>query len=646
MRLRRGVERGSCDFCHRRKIKCDRSSRANEGHSGCSQCDLREVECRLDETDDIRVRRRRQANAQKVAVDGNVAEQSTTSFSPHDSISSSSIPPTASQTTQATTTPADELPYLPFLDASPFDLCSDSIFFLDEIFVTEYESPCWGSAPVMPNQRDVSAAAGDQMSDQRQHQLITTPHPDTPDRQSYWQSCNLNSNTFFGALHAYFDLAALSLPVVLEDAFWQDFEADRCSDALVCAIACRGIPFLEVADKWEIQQRLATRFKDVFLGAQEVGSSGGVMRLDDLEALALMVHFEYDDSNRSSLQSHLERLFFNHDSLVLMILQSQIQDHGSTNSVSSGMLARAKERRTLLFWHVYGLDAFHSLDCKSLSRIPDDDDGLAEKIPLQGDGGYLDAILVLAIIARKIMQLLCNHTVRRKGVKPTHILSIYDQLDHWRHKSCPKHLRTQLIDAEKPRSVGEQTALASAETSQTILLHRTVLLFLEANLYMQIEDCVDRYGISLESTFEAEMVAHRVEYETLRVAHRVVEVSEWSRKYSVQGPDNTQHSLVDMAPSILRNICAGVCFWTCTHGKELLQARPGSMTRFKLLPSSGSAESGETDVQDRVRKYIEIAGTLRDVVATATSHKDTYKVLDRLDTQLHSLNETVNSSYV
>ena len=61
MPLKRGLERGSCDFCFRRKIKCDRQIRATQGFHTCSPCNVRGGQCRLDDSDDIRIRRRQTA---------------------------------------------------------------------------------------------------------------------------------------------------------------------------------------------------------------------------------------------------------------------------------------------------------------------------------------------------------------------------------------------------------------------------------------------------------------------------------------------------------------------------------------------------------------------------------------------------------
>jgi len=126
---------------------------------------------------------------------------------------------------------------------------------------------------------------------------------------------------------------------------------------------------------------------------------------------------------------------------VLMTLQSRICDPGSTSSDPSEMLARAGERRVLLYWHVYGLDAFHCLDRKQISYIPDYDAGRHESLPQHEAKSYFDAILALAIIARNTVQTLCSPAAKRRGVESNDVDVLYEQLYHWRNHSCPKALQ-------------------------------------------------------------------------------------------------------------------------------------------------------------------------------------------------------------
>ncbi|KAH6887038.1 hypothetical protein B0T10DRAFT_515986 [Thelonectria olida] len=646
MRLKRGAERASCDFCHRRKIRCDRFSRASQGHASCSQCSLRAVECRLDDSNDVRLRRLRrpvaQTNTQGEAA-GAVEEQLGTPMeveraalsqtdithadteptldSPFGSHFQPSILSEADSTILVSPQTVDPLPVEPLdilsLDP-PFELSAESLLFLDQIFMQETDSEAWGQtdAPVDTEVRTVDAP-----------QTRTTPNLHLESQPQPWAACHLDETSFTAALQAYFDVGALCLPIIFEDAFWQDYNAGRCADALVYAVACRGVPFTTAADKRDIQQRLAHQFREAFFTEQHKLAGQQHIRLDHLEALALMADFEYDGAHGSPLHSHLEDLFLKHDSLVLLTLQNQIQD--SDSSEPSATLARAGERRSLFFWHVYGLDAFRSLDRKSISRITDDEIDFHTTLVTHNSRSYLDAILALAFVARRMAQSFCNATVRRKGIDPNDLLSLLRQLDHWSNSLCPTRLR-------RPRGTAHEKSSDSISPSSQIRLHRAVVWLLEVNCYMQIEDYVAQYGIRDGASLEAEMVALRVEHEALRAVHDATEVSRWNALRLGQGA--LDYSLADLSPSIIRNICAGVCFWTCSRGSELLQ--PGlSPTRLKY--ATGRKARQEDAKKQRIHSYIKIARQLRDYVATATSHKDTAEVLERVNKPLNALEEEV-----
>lgn len=69
------------------------------------------------------------------------------------------------------------------------------------------------------------------------------------------------------------------------------------------------------------------------------------MRLDDLEAMALMIDFKFDDAHISSTLSW--KLFITYEALVLMTLQ--IRNRGLRASDPLATLACADERFALLY---------------------------------------------------------------------------------------------------------------------------------------------------------------------------------------------------------------------------------------------------------------------------------------------------------
>ena len=651
MKLKSGVERASCDFCHRRKIKCDRASRADQGHADCSNCSLRQVTCRIDDSVDIRIRRRqhtraqnntamahfpprpatpvrKQAGAHEVSQDNpseSVNRQDSDSRVLHDLHSPSQLsfgPEHSALTSLDSALGTSSFPSDAPLD-SPFELSSDNILFLDEIFLGYHEMPL--ETGMFPSMGSTSTSTGDLAVNGYEDEGQRKENAGSRLSQDLWSDCNLDFATFTAALHAYFDLAALHLPIIFEDAFWDDYNQGRCGPALAYAIACRGMPFMALTNKWDTQQLLARKFKKAILEAPHLAFSNASMSLDDLEAQALMIDFQYDDEHSLPLESNLQQLFLTHDSLVLMTLRSR---HGEDSSLK---LARANERRTLLFWHVYGLDAFNCLDRKAISRIQDGEVEQSKIIPNHDTGGYLDAILALAVIARKISQRLNTVAARRRKLHPDCIFSLYDQLNKWQRHDCPAHLQRQR-DSKEPLTPAYDRQSKRLHTR----LHRAVLWLLEANCYLQIEKYVCDYGFQDSAVFSAEMVAMRVEYESLQAAADIVEISEWIRQPLTETQEIAKHSLVDLAPSILRNICAGICYWTCERGQALVEYG---------LPSIFERNSGMKDdnhyLRHCVERYVQTAEKMRNTVAAAASHHDTTSLLEKLDMQLSSVTQAL-----
>ncbi|KAK4067618.1 transcriptional regulator family: Fungal Specific TF [Trichoderma harzianum] len=666
MRLKRGVERASCDFCHRRKIKCDRPLRESQGHDSCSPCSLRGIRCLLDDSDDVRLRRRRRAvvreeerveqspslvattpadtivqnfnhpsinaitvNKEGAPVPSHGLDQSLPSYFPSnfdDGISSS----------------LDQSPHFSFID-TPFELSPESILFLDQIFLGGFETPLEYLQPQALTDIDIQSSMAADFATQDSASESLREASTFSTSQKPWIDCGLDEVAFDSALHAYFDFAAVHLPVLIEDAFWQDYRNGRCSLALVYAIACRGISFSSTLESWNEQQRLALKFREKFLEAQQNSTSRSVMRLDDLEALAIMVNWIYDETQSLYLHSQLGRLFLTHEALVLATLQCQMHDCDEVGQPGPTVpLARSKERRKLLFWHVYGLDAFHSLDQKTISRIPDGKNSeVSSKLPRIDSGSYLDAILSLAIVAREILQVLVTVSTKRNGVKCTDLMNIYDRLNHWQKHDCPSHLR------KKRDADGKLVPLTINESSKTKFLqplHCTILWLLEINCYMQIEDCVSQYGVQIGAPLEGEMMALRVEFEALRAVHDGVEISQWMRQYSAsttRGGITQSHSLIDLAPSIARDICAGLCYWTCERGKRVFSHGSSGLTNIRPRNRQQKGKSEKDQRKQDVNDYREVAKEFRSAVATATSHRDTEYVLERLDKQIASFEQVV-----
>jgi hypothetical protein len=78
-------------------------------------------------------------------------------------------------------------------------------------------------------------------------------------------------------------------------------------------------------------------------------------------------------------------------------------------------------------------------------------------------------------------------------------------------------------------------------------------------LLLQIDDCVSRYGWQNKGSIRTEAVARCMEYERLQAVFKAVDFAEFIRSPQSVDQDAGKILWVDLAPSILRNICAGVC---------------------------------------------------------------------------------------
>ncbi|KAI8633035.1 hypothetical protein F5Y19DRAFT_285808 [Xylariaceae sp. FL1651] len=665
MSLKRGLERVSCDFCFRRKVKCDRSSRARAGHA-CSQCDLRQTPCTFD-SDDVRIQRRRRespkssysnAGAQTPtdtetrqgagpsivsdderthAENSAIALDDDALFAPFSNNAAinatvsigSSLSVITTSTTQSQATDFS-VPNFPDFD---FELSPESISFLDSVFIRNYNTTepntVWGNM-LDPAPQDV---------DEQRSSLTQEQNP--------YLVSDIDTETLEAAIEAYFSFASLALPILYKDAFMIDYNDRRSSLALVFAVACRGSPFVQTKEKWALQQRLASRFRDAYLQARSVGANQEVIRLDDLEALALMVGFDYEKSEdpTSPLYSQLENLFLTHDSLVLMTQQYRIETCRMTSTGLSTVLSRAAERHTILFWYVYGLDAFNSLDRKVASRIRDEDVDLSGQLPGHESRSYFDAILGLAIIARRMTRALRSPIAKRNGVKHQDVESFYKQLEEWHINICPLGLRTRAVDSTSLSSWHESGfSPKGTERNNHLPLHQAVVALLELNCYMQIEDCISQYGIEDRGSHVGQIVDIRVEYESLQAVYKIVDVAQWLERLAVSGPissSTVSHVLVDLAPGILRDICAGASTWLFLRAKRILQKAVNQISHSGLQQAdcpSSNENDGEL-AREQVRSLMKSAVTLRNIAATAISHKDTKPLIERLDEQLRCLKE-------
>jgi hypothetical protein len=581
------------------------------------------------DSDDVRVHRRRKKGRDCADLEGSSLVSTLPEPSLHDR--GTVTPPLGDntslllspQTTLAPTLTPDAITDSPIYASTSeslwtdldFQLSSESILFLDEVFMQGF-----ATSESIANIDDQSNTCAGNANEIMEGAMA--------DRNPY-EIQGIDSGTLETALAAYFDFAYLVLPIIHRDAFMADYESRRSSCALVFAVACRGCPFISVPDKWKLQQQFACGFRLAFLEAQNDTGSKQTIKLDDLEALVLMVDFPYesDGNTTTALHSQLGALFLTHESLVLMTLQYQI--------LSPSALQRAAERKALLLWHVYGLDAFYCLDHGVMSRIQEED--IEEFKPTESFTGhetrsYLDTMLSLASIARRITRKICSPGAKRKGVKLQDVENLYEQLSKWGQDSCPPRLRvTGNINSDLAERKGDSQL---SNTMSTNLLHRAVISLLELNCYMEIERCLD-IGIQDRASAEGEALELRIGYETLKAANKIFQTIECMETFKDHGQvikGRNRYSLVDLSPGILRNMCAGASYWFCSHAQKLLHQQ-----LFFGVENLAHNQHCEILSRQRAEGYLKKATKLRDTAATAVSHMDTGQVVSRVNEQLEAL---------
>ncbi|KAJ6003766.1 hypothetical protein N7522_006458 [Penicillium canescens] len=674
----RGGTRASCNNCHQKKRKCDLPSRLKDGEQKCSRCAAKERECYIGSPNSAcpSKRQRLEHTTPSSSPDERLAPDETnlpstlpqlpfhgetpTAESQEDPgalTERRNYPPSLSSECTAATFPPDvELSARCSTDLS--ELNSQGSSFLHHVFIGAPRAQPSDTAPLAA-QRSDSESDDSPASDRPTSTVVIPKAPHFNIRSFAFNSarshffkvylagatsstgafygrllaiCELSILDFIESLHAYFDFPALYRPFIPEDAFWQDFHADRCGPVLLLAVACRGILCTGLKNREKKQRRLATMFRAEFMKAMTSKARTSTVCLDVLEGMALMVDFNYDDARTPA--DHSWNLFMTHDALVLLTLQSR--KRGPGNLDPSASFASADERFTLLYWDVFGLDAFECLDDKSMSLISDDAFTLTEDLLNHEAGSYLDAILSLSIIARRIVGKLCNAAASAAGIACEDITVLHEQLSHWRHNTLPLELQRP-IDRENEFPAEDRTTRESTPipVGRKVRLQRAILWALEIHCYLQIDDCVAQYGLKNGNSIQAEIF----NLKCLQVVLEAVNMANTIKEYR-PGDQYSEKPLVDLAPSILRNVCAGLCCWVCSRGMESLELHEPQVPDIHSSSREGRLQTlGKDAKAQRRADYAELAKTFRDSVAAASSHRDTKQIVEHLDDQIAPLQD-------
>ena len=613
--------RESCESCYRRKIKCDRSKRLGQGIDKCSSCESRKIACWLDTSKDDRRYHERPISSETYTEASSYASEHVTSQS-----RARNCPSSGPESIKPAATNGGHIPVLPidFSFDNTFSLSNYSQFYLNQVFedMSSTANSYNDAYLELFNEVDsnIYTPNGSSISDTN-----NGPRSMNNEEDVTWLNDITTPEVLGAAINAYFSLASAALPILLPDAFWSDYKAEKCSLALVQAIACRGMPFIKSDDKWKIQQRFAVAFRESFLmnRVEAIESIDEFIRLDELEALAIMIDFQYDDDGLR-LQKSLQKLFLTHDSLVLLTLRYGKLDSQQLQTREPN-LSRYQDRRSLLYWYVFGIDAFHCLDRKRISYIPEIEIAATRALPQNEVKDYLDAILGLAIVARKITYTLCNSVAKNDGISPMAVVHLYRELQIWVTIHSPKDLQQDFHDQDEHAA----TRIPAKKSQWYHQLQSAVLYALEANCIMQIEACVVSCHLKSSRILDVNRTVLRMRSECIGAISLVLEgCVECNLLASISiDPGTISYSQMDLAPSIIRDICVGMCCW-------IYQQMNDSCMDLGLI-SGVCKYTNQGDEQ--IADYVAIAKQLELAVATAVSHRDTIDMIKRLEQQRASL---------
>jgi hypothetical protein len=625
MPLKRGRLRESCCFCHRRKVRCDRSEREAAGRPSCSACSLRGQPCKLEREE---TSQRPRSVRSSGGVPRPLADAPETAISDMPVTPRSPLRPSPQAPTEAAAAPREPgsrslVNYAPFSGAVPDDtffLSMPGAAYLDDVFLGESFGAQWqelinAADPCAEDmslaQIEYAAESSEPQGYSTQTEMLAEPsYHKVPTASTYAQSIEV-------AIRAYFEHVAPVLPVVPEEAFWIDYRKGVCCNSLTLALACRGYPFLRIDNKWHIQQVVARDFRHSFLQRQEDFAGPSAIRIDELEGLALMVNFAYEESYQDPAEPRFGHLFLSSDSLVLFTLQLQQALVPEELHVPTVKLASLRERYTMLFWHVFGLDAFHCLEHLRPSRIQDSCIDDAPELPAMSTRGYLDAILGLSVVARAIVKILRSDRAGKK-MTPSCLSELYGRLQAWR-----EHLGSGQLTWNQQAATDDMIPAGGDKLAE---LHRFTLGMLELNCYMQIERYALRgsqHETATRSGLEHEIMERKIELESLQAIHKAFQNPHWTKIIAdIRLEGTSEPSPVDRYPQILRNICAGVCTW--------LQSRQNAFCPATEIQPNG-VRAGYVGLQVRTAesrgRYTEICQDLCTAVASAKSHHDTAQIL-------------------
>ncbi|PWN47423.1 hypothetical protein IE53DRAFT_390449 [Violaceomyces palustris] len=438
-------------------------------------------------------------------------------------------------------------------------------------------------------------------------------------------------------------------------------KVEPASEMLILAIACRGVTYTNVPDRFDLQQTMVQRFRSMVGTDEDDGGGKRVLEhgLDGLEALVIMSEVQvaptYEQAWTLLSKDPLKLDILSHEATVKLILLSGISNRSSVDDDDEGdseddgdegggarfdperseRSEREKLRRSLIFWNSYVKDCFRyaRINARGARTFHEDDVDVPElsEIPaLSRLKGWIDAIGALGSIGRDICRLGTASRAQRVGICPRKVIGIYKRLREWDQKFSP-NLEPAVVGPREGGGGGGGGVGGRPNKLPGEMIRKTFLKMLHLSLYMSVEFWVTSFGMEATPTTETQPRSSW----SPRASTDLVEASKMVRlntTTAVQGisslvlrsldPVSHQSSVEELAKplldhdlAVLRNVPAGAAVWSINRlAREIKERRFASV--------------------ERLHRQVRV---LLKGISTATSHPDTVAIVADLEAKLEAV---------
>jgi hypothetical protein len=297
------------------------------------------------------------------------------------------------------------------------------------------------------------------------------------------------------------------------------------SELLILAVACRGAGSLEQMDMVEAMEH---RFCVMAAEGDTLLRAG----LDGVEAVNML-------SEREVRPIHPFVSVPGRTQKVQKCLQIDPLGRGYgidlafQNDVHLGERGDGEDdRRRTIFWTIYMVDAIRSLSARRMYRIHDEDVGWPPRgsNPLATETTYGSTMYAIALLSRRLCRSLFSARAKVRGITAEEVIELLAKLDAWP------------VDHDVNAFFRHPQARSSAPHAAAKMMWLSMYLGLVCSVSTEVKLVPD----------DLTSVAYdRLHDATIRACQEASKLAQQC----------TEHSLVDAAPNVLRNISAAWGLW-------------------------------------------------------------------------------------